>query len=92
MDRAVKMAESGMVAVHGLDFNELNQMCSDLTREAGNPEKHISLAVERFYKSGALGGSNDLVGKVLNREHVLVSICLHPLFYPHSFITLIIKK
>lgn len=72
MDRAVKMAESGMVAVHGLDFNELNQMCSDLTREAGNPEKHISLAVERFYKSGALGGSNDLVGKVLNREHVLL--------------------
>ncbi|XP_057292260.1 malonyl-CoA-acyl carrier protein transacylase, mitochondrial-like [Hydractinia symbiolongicarpus] len=72
MDRAVNMAESAMVGVHGLDFDDVKQMCEDLTENAGDKNKHISIAVERFYKSVALGGSKDLVEKVLNREHFLL--------------------
>lgn len=74
MERAVNIAESAMVAVHGLDFDDVKGMYEDLTKGAVDPKKHISIAVERFYNSVSLGGSKDLVQKVLNREHFLLSI------------------
>ncbi|XP_057307001.1 malonyl-CoA-acyl carrier protein transacylase, mitochondrial-like [Hydractinia symbiolongicarpus] len=69
MERAVNIAESAMVAVHGLDCDDAKGMCEDITKGAVDPKKHISVAVERFYNSVCLGGSKDLVQKVLNREH-----------------------
>ncbi|XP_057291153.1 malonyl-CoA-acyl carrier protein transacylase, mitochondrial-like [Hydractinia symbiolongicarpus] len=77
MDKASSMSPTGMISIQGLTFDEAKQMCEDLTTRANNPKNRISVAIEQYPKSVALGGSHNMLNKVINREHVLIQSTSH---------------
>lgn len=76
MDKASSISSTGMISMQGLAFDEAKQMCEDLTTRANNSKNRISVSIEQYPKSVALGGSHNMLNKVMNREHVLVSTFL----------------
>lgn len=77
MDKASSISSTGMISMQGLAFDEAKQMCEDLTTRANNSKNRISVSIEQYPKSVALGGSHNMLNKVMNREHVLIQNASH---------------
>ena len=72
MDYASSIVPSGMCTLQGLHFNDIQQLCEDLTNEANDPQHHVSVAIQQFPNAVSLGGSHRLLNCVVNGEHLLL--------------------
>ncbi|XP_065674781.1 probable malonyl-CoA-acyl carrier protein transacylase, mitochondrial isoform X1 [Hydra vulgaris] len=73
MEKAVSSTPSGMIFLEGLTVSEVNELCDDLSKTSS---KRLYLATHLFECGVTVGGSLDLLNKILNQEHSLVNSLL----------------
>ena len=72
MEYASEVTNTGMISLQGLTFEQAGGLCETMNLVKNDVNHQISVAIKQYPKSVAIGGSWEILNKVINREHSLV--------------------